>query len=91
MNDTPVNRFIGGPPSAVFVRLVFLSLIVGAILMWLDIRPADLLIELDHMIRRIGNMGFGAVREIGTYLLTGALIVVPLWIVLRLLNMGGRR
>src|SRR3989442_11945200 len=35
--ETALNRFLGGSPGGVFLRLLFVSLIVGAFLMWLDI------------------------------------------------------
>jgi hypothetical protein len=33
-------------------------------------------------------MGFGAVEQVGRYLLLGAVVVVPVWLILRLLNAG---
>ena len=72
------------------IRLLALSLIVGFFLVWLDIRPVDVLIGLRNMVERFWNMGFDALRDIAEYVLAGAAIVVPLWLVLRLLNMKGR-
>lgn len=87
---SPLENFLGGSPSAVLVRLLFLSLIVGFFLVWLDIRPLDVLVGLRHMVERFWNMGFDALRDIGEYVLAGAAIVVPLWLALRLLNMRSR-
>jgi hypothetical protein len=84
------ERFLGGSPSSVMIRLLVLSLIVGFFLVWLDIRPVDVLIGLRNMVERFWNMGFDALRDIAEYVLAGAAIVVPLWLVLRLLNMKGR-
>jgi hypothetical protein len=84
------ERFLGGSPVAVFVRLAFLSLIVGFFLVWLDIRPLDVLIGLRNMFERFWALGFDAIREVFTYAAAGAAIVVPLWLVLRLLNMRGK-
>jgi hypothetical protein len=39
---------------------------------------------------RIYQLGFGAVRELASYVLAGAVFVVPAWFVLRLLNLTGR-
>src|SRR5208337_2812482 len=83
---SPVENFLGGSPSAVLVRLFFLSLIVGFFLVWLDTRPLDVLIGLRHIVERFWNMGFEALRDIAEYALAGAAIVVPLWLALRLLN-----
>lgn len=89
MANGSLTRFLGGSPLAVLVRLLFVSLIVGALLAWLDIHPRDIFSGLERFIRRFTNMGFAAVREVGGYILIGAMIVVPVWLVMRLLNIRG--
>ena len=89
--DTPLNRFLGGSPASVLLRLFFLSLIVGALLMWLDIRPIDIFQGFIRLAHRIWALGFDAVREMGDYLLAGAVIVLPVWLAFRLLAMRGQR
>jgi hypothetical protein len=86
---TPRNgleRFIGGTPAAVFLRLLLISLIVGALLMWLDIRPMDVFNALNRFINRLWNLGFDAIREVLQYVLVGAVIVVPIWLIMRIFN-----
>jgi hypothetical protein len=85
--DNELERFLGGSPLSVFIRLVVLSLIVGFFLVWLDIRPMDVLVGLHAIFHRFWAAGFDAIREIATYVLAGAAIVVPVWLALRLLNM----
>jgi len=80
-------RFLGGSPGAVLVRLLLMSLVVGALLVWLDIRPYEVFRAFERFFQRIWLMGFDAVRELATYIVAGALIVVPVWVVLRLMNM----
>ena len=89
--ESTLIRFLGGSPGSVFLRLFFVSLIVGALFMWLDIRPADILRGITDLIDRISRLGFDAIREIIDYVLVGAAVVVPIWLVLRLLNMRGDR
>jgi hypothetical protein len=89
-SNNVLENFLGGKPASVFVKLLFISLVVGALLMWLDIRPADILRGVQDFINRIYALGFGAVREVINYVIAGAVIVVPVWFVLRLLNVGGR-
>ncbi|MGE3247799.1 MAG: DUF6460 domain-containing protein [Beijerinckiaceae bacterium] len=86
----PLTRFLGGSPFAVLVKLLVMSLVVGALLMWLDIRPIDIFYGIERFFRRIWMLGFDAVRDIATYILAGAAIVVPVWFVLRLMNMRNR-
>lgn len=85
-----LERFLGGSPAAVTIKLLFVSLVVGALLMWLDIRPIDIFRGVDDFVHRIYALGFGAARELFNYLLAGAAIVVPVWFILRLLHLGGR-
>jgi hypothetical protein len=89
MNDA-LTRFFGGAPLAVVLRLLVVSLIVGALLMWLDIHPRDVIRGFETFFLRIWNMGFEAVRELAQYVFAGAVIVVPVWLVMRLLSVRGR-
>jgi hypothetical protein len=90
-DESALARFLGGSPGGVFLRLFFVSLIVGAFLMWLDIRPIDIFRGLLQFIDRIWALGFDAIREVVDYVLVGAAIVVPVWLALRLLNMRSDR
>ena len=71
-------------------KLILVSLIVGALLMWLHITPADVFEELASLVGRLYNLGFQSLRDFGTYIVAGAVIVVPVWLVIRLLSFRGR-
>jgi hypothetical protein len=86
-----LEDFLGGSPLNVAVRLFFISLVVGALLMWLDIEPRDIIRGVQAFFDRIYMLGFDAIGKLVSYVLAGAAIVVPAWLVLRLLNLGGRR
>ena len=86
-----LNRFLGGSPGNVFLRLLLVSLIVGAFLMWLDIRPLDVFRGIKQLIDRMWSLGFDAIHEIANYILAGAVLVIPAWLVLRLMNMRSER
>ncbi|HYI91688.1 MAG TPA: DUF6460 domain-containing protein [Beijerinckiaceae bacterium] len=79
-----MQDFLGGSPLSILVKLVFLSLLVGALLAFLDVTPADLVNRVIRMLRSIFGLSFDAVRDIGRWILYGAMIVVPVWIVVRL-------
>jgi hypothetical protein len=85
------ENFLGGSPLYVAVRLFFVSLVVGALLMWLELRPIDILRGVQAFFDRIYQLGFGAVKELASYVLAGAVFVVPAWLVLRLMSVGGRK
>jgi hypothetical protein len=90
MADNALTRFFGGSPIAVLLRLLLVSLIVGAMLVWLDIRPADIIYGVQRFFMRLWNMGFDAIRDVAEYIIAGAIIVIPVWLVMRLLAMKGR-
>jgi len=90
-SNNALESFLGGSPLNVFARLLFVSLVVGALLMWLEIHPLDILRGLQRFLERIYDLGFGAIRELVNYVLAGAAIVVPVWFILRVLSVGGRR
>lgn len=91
MSDNAFYRFLGGHPIKVLIRLVLMSLVVGALMLWLDIKPLQIVEAAQRFAKRISEMGFEAVREAGQYILAGAIVVVPIWIVLRLLGSRGHQ
>ena len=84
-----LERWLGGSPGAVLLKLVVLSLIVGVVLATLGLTPLGLLHEAGNAFRAVFGWGLESVRNFGAYLATGALIVVPVWFLGRLL--AGRR
>ena len=86
-----LEAFLGGSPGAVVLKLLLISLAVGALMMWLEIRPDDIFMGVVDFVRRIYALGFGAVRELIGYVVAGAAIVVPVWLLLRALGAGGRK
>ena len=89
MPDSVANRFLGGSPTTVLVRLCAVSLIVGALMSWLGIDELDLIAELQRGFARLYGSGFAALRGLGGTVLAGAAVVVPVWLVLRVLSWRG--
>lgn len=87
--DSSLSRVLGGSPLGVLARLILLSFVVGAALAWLDIRPAELLHWAESLVRRVWSFGFEGLREGFGYVLVGAMIVVPLWLLSRLFGRRG--
>ncbi len=79
-----VQRFFGGPPLAVIGRLILLSILVGVILAAIGLDPWNIIESVRQLIERVWNMGFDAVRWLWRYFLLGAVIVVPIWLLVRL-------
>lgn len=86
-----INRILGDTPGRVLVRLVFLSLVAGVVMAALGLEPYDIVRSVAEFFESIWNMGFSAIEKAFRYFLLGAVVVVPVWIVLRLLKVGGGR
>lgn len=81
-----LNRFLGGPPLAVFGKLVLLSILIGVVLSALGFDPWNLFQSIERLVRHVWNMGFDAVRWLWRYFLLGAVLVFPIWLILRLVR-----
>ena len=84
MANDVVNRFFGGPPLSVLARLVLLSILVGVVLAAIGLDPMNILHSIERLLRNIWDMGFDAVRWLWRYFLLGAVLVVPIWLLVRL-------
>jgi hypothetical protein len=83
MDENALTRFLGGKPGAVILKLVVISVIVGALLSWSGLSPLGLLRGLEAMIKGLIGTGWDAVRNVGEFALYGAMVVVPIWLIIR--------
>lgn len=73
------------------LRLLLLCFVVGFVLTFFDIRPETLFTDTLRTIERVfGELG-DIVHWAGRYVLLGAVVVVPIALVLYLLRSFGRR
>jgi hypothetical protein len=86
MPDPNVNRWLGGSPLSVLGRLILLCILVGVVLSVLGLDPSNLWSSLQRLVRSIWDMGFDAFRSVWTYFLLGAVIVIPIWLIMRIVN-----
>ena len=86
MSDNQMTRWAGGSPAAVIGRLILISILVGVILSALGLDPLNVFDSLRRLLGNIWDMGFDAFRWLWRYFLLGAVIVIPIWIVMRLIN-----
>lgn len=85
-----MERFFGGNPAMVIVRLAILSLVLGVLLSALGLSPYDIIESFRKLIERIYNMGFETIEWVFRYFVLGAVIVFPVWIISRVLKLGGK-
>ena len=86
-----VSRFFGGPPLSVIFRLILLSILIGVILQVLGLDPWNIFDSLRRLVLRVWDMGFDALRWLWRYLLLGAVVVVPIWLIVRLMRVAQGR
>jgi hypothetical protein len=85
-----VARFLGGSPAMVALRLVVVSFVVGIVLETFGLDPATLFADALRGARQIIEFGLSDIRQVWRVLVTGAMVVVPVWFVLRLLDFSRR-
>lgn len=68
------------------VKLLVLSLVVGLILTGLNIDPKNILISMRDGAIRLFEMGVDVFGWAFTYILIGAVVVIPIWLALYLLR-----
>lgn len=85
-----MERFFGGNPGVVFIRLAVISLIVGVVLSALGLSPYDILNSIKTLFQRIYDMGFEAIEWVFRYFLLGAVVVFPIWLISRIFKFTGK-
>src|SRR3954464_2030353 len=84
-NDS-VSRFLGGSPLAVAFRLILLSILVGVVLAAIGFDPWNVVNSIRLLLQRLWDLGFATVNWLWRYFLLGAVIVIPVWLISRMLN-----
>lgn len=83
-----LTRFLGGSPARVILQLVVLSFVVGIVLSALGVSPFDIVEGLQRLAQRIYDAGFDTFVWAWRYFLLGAVVVVPVWLVARIVRLG---
>jgi hypothetical protein len=81
-----MERFFGGHPALVVLRLVIISIVVGVVLHTLGLSPFDLIESVRALMRYISEIGADVLEMLLRYLLIGAVIVVPIWLLVRVVK-----
>ncbi len=87
------RKLIGSRPRRTAIQLIVASVVVGAFLAFWGISPRDFWSGAFNFFKGIvgwlGESVGEVVTNLLTYLLFGAAIVVPVWLLVRVLNGGG--
>lgn len=81
-----ITRFLGDTPLRTVVKLAIISFVVGVVMTALDLSVLDIFDGVRDFIVRIWNMGFAAIEKFASYFLIGAAVVVPAFLIIRILK-----
>ena len=85
------TNFLGGSPAGVALRLALLSFLVGLFMVTFGFQPEDIIDGIVRAVSHLVEYGLADLHHVWRVLATGALIVVPLWLLSRLLNTRSAR
>jgi len=63
-----------------------ISLIVGAAMVFFNLTPKDLVESVRHLVESVLGSGIESLRSLLLYVLYGAMVVVPIFLVVRILK-----
>jgi hypothetical protein len=84
-----MERFFGGSPALVILKLLIASLIIGVVLSFFGFDPNNLYHAIIRLGDWISSLGLDAVQTFARYIILGALIVIPLWLIVRFFSLFG--
>ncbi|GGA56843.1 DUF6460 domain-containing protein [Pelagibacterium lentulum] len=85
------ENVLGDTPGRLFVRLVVMSLIVGFLMAIFGVSPQDIFRSVERFFADMFDNSFEVLYRAFSYVVTGAMVVIPIWIVMRLMASARRR
>ena len=79
-----LTRFLGDSPLRVILKLLVVSFLVGLVMNAFGWSPLDVFYGIRKFFTDLWNLGFHAIDRFLGYILLGAAIVVPAFILLRI-------
>jgi len=77
--------------GSTLLRLFILSLVIGLVLSAFDIRPESLLGAVGGTVESIFNVVADTVEWAVPFVLIGAVVVIPIWLILAAIRIARRR
>lgn len=68
-------------------KLVVVSLFVGLALDYFDVSPVDLIHDIPQAVSRIFDAAYRVIEWGGKYVLLGAIVVVPVWVLMNITSL----
>ncbi|MBX3578597.1 MAG: hypothetical protein KF723_15440 [Rhizobiaceae bacterium] len=82
-----LQRFLGDSPLRVLIKLLVVSFLVGVVMNTFGWWPADVFRWFADTLRGLWEMGFAAIDRAAAHILVGAAVVIPVFLLIRLLRM----
>ena len=86
-----IVRFLGDTPARVAIKLIVLSVIAGIVMSAVGWTPRTIYEGIVRFFQRLWDLGFDAIYSSIEYLLLGAAVVVPAFLIIRLLSFRSPR
>ncbi len=80
-----MDRIFGGPVVPTLFKLALMSVMVGLVFHFIGIDPLDLWRDFGATIRQVWEMTLDAINWSWRYAALGAIVVLPVWIIYRLM------
>ncbi len=78
------RQLFGESVSGTIIRLVLLSIVVGIVFSALDINLFNIVERFQLLVRRIAEFGWDTLHWAFRYFLLGAVVVIPIWLIVRI-------
>lgn len=79
-----MSDILGERPLKMIIKLVLMSLFVGFVLKILHITPFGVFEWAIETVAHVINISFNSVEKILSYIITGAIVVIPVWLFMRM-------
>ena len=81
-----LERFLGGSVLGVAIRLIAVSVAVGVLMSWLNLTPWDMIDNFREALAHLYQRSSFILRGVFTYFMLGAVIVIPIWLIVRFMK-----
>lgn len=79
-----MRELLGKHPTKMIIKLILVSLFVGFLLKILNITPVGLFEWAVETIAHVINISFNSAEKVIGYVVTGAVVVIPIWLFMRI-------
>jgi len=86
--NNKLETFLGDSLWRTLIKLLIISLVVGILLSFFNFTAYEVWLAVKNFFTRIYELGFEAFGKVGEYIIGGALLVVPIFLIMRFMKIG---